>query len=149
MRTAGCGMAFLSWLMSQGHALSAITPVMVSLGDSGTLAQLYAALTSDAASNAWPNFLSALRTLSGGVTNDDPFGGALQPTQIVHIAPWTLRLAGNIFSAIVADLAAGKEEHQILASVRAAMVSVPRPNRAISPAACSPKSHEFRPPRTD
>src|SRR5580693_4316247 len=38
--STGCGMAFLSWLMSQGYGLGKIAPVMVSLGDSGTLAQL-------------------------------------------------------------------------------------------------------------
>src|SRR6202166_461095 len=38
--STGCGMAFLSWLMGQGHGLDQIAPTMVSLGDSGTLAQL-------------------------------------------------------------------------------------------------------------
>jgi hypothetical protein len=85
-----CGMAFLSWLMSQGHSLSQIAQEMVSLGDSGTLAQLYANLTSDSASNALPAFLAAVGKLSGGVTNDDPFGGAAQPAQMAHIAPWTM-----------------------------------------------------------
>ncbi len=46
--STGCGMAFLSWLMSQGHTLDKIAPAMVALGDAGTLAQLYANLTSDA-----------------------------------------------------------------------------------------------------
>src|ERR1022692_4986286 len=32
----GCGMAFLSWLMSQGYALNQIAPAMVALGDAGT-----------------------------------------------------------------------------------------------------------------
>jgi len=48
----GAGMAFLSWLMSQGYSLGQIAPAMVSLGTSGTLAQLYANLTGNAASNA-------------------------------------------------------------------------------------------------
>jgi len=75
----GCGMAFLSWLMSQGHGLGTIAPAMVALGASGTLAQLYANLTSDSASNAWPNFQTAIQGLSNGVTSDDPFfsGGAI------------------------------------------------------------------------
>src|SRR5579885_179018 len=51
--STGCGMAFLSWVMSLGYSLNKIAPVMVSLGDSGTFAQLYANLTSDSASNAW------------------------------------------------------------------------------------------------
>src|SRR5215467_1692021 len=40
--STGCGMAFLSWLLSQGHSLSQIAQAMVALGDSGTLSQLYA-----------------------------------------------------------------------------------------------------------
>ncbi len=56
--STGCGMAFLSWLISQGYGLEKIAPAMVNAGDSGTLAQLYANLTSDAATNAWTNFQS-------------------------------------------------------------------------------------------
>jgi len=80
--STGCGMAFLSWLMSQGFSLSTIARAMVTLGDSGTLAQLYAILTSDAASNAWANFQTAIQGLSNGVTSDDPFfgGGAIGMT---------------------------------------------------------------------
>ena len=69
----GCGMAFISWLMSTGYALNAIAPAMVSLGDAGTLAQLYAKLTGDSASNAWSKFQTAIKTLPNGVTSDDPF----------------------------------------------------------------------------
>jgi hypothetical protein len=57
---------------------------MVALGDPGTLAQLYANLTSDAASNAWPKFQSAIQALPNGVTSDDPFGGA-KPVQISRV----------------------------------------------------------------
>jgi len=70
----GCGMAFLSWLMSQGYALDKIAPAMVALGNSGTLAQLYANLTSNAASKAWAAFQAAVKALPNGVTSDDPFG---------------------------------------------------------------------------
>lgn len=70
----GCGMAFLSWLMSTGDSLNKIAPEMVALGDSGTLAQLYANLTSDAASNAWSKFQAAVQALPNGVPSDDPFG---------------------------------------------------------------------------
>jgi hypothetical protein len=73
--STGCGMAFLSWLLSQGYSLSKIAPAMVALGDSGTLAQLYANLTSSPASNAWSAFQSAIKALPNGVTTDDPFGG--------------------------------------------------------------------------
>ena len=77
--STGCGMAFVSWLMSQGHALDTIAQAMVSLGDSGTLAQLYQNVTGDSASNAWSAFLAAVQALPGGVTSDDPFGGAREP----------------------------------------------------------------------
>jgi hypothetical protein len=69
----GCGMAFLSWLMSQGHSLSEAARAMVSLGDNGTLAGLYGQLTGGAASDAWSNFTTAVDALPGGVTSDDPF----------------------------------------------------------------------------
>src|SRR5271166_1031685 len=64
----GCGMAFLSWLMSQGQSLNAIAQAMVQLGDTGTLAQAYANLASDNAANAWPQFLAAVNQL-GAVTS--------------------------------------------------------------------------------
>ncbi len=67
-------MAFISWLISKGFALTKIAPAMVALGNNGTLAQLYQNLTSDSASNAWPNFQSAVQALPNGVTSDDPFG---------------------------------------------------------------------------
>jgi hypothetical protein len=70
----GCGMAFLSWLMSQGYALNQIAPAMVALGTNGTLAQLYAQLTSQSASSAWSSFKAAVNALPNGVTSDDPFG---------------------------------------------------------------------------
>jgi hypothetical protein len=73
--STGCGMAFLSWLLSQGHTLPQIAQAMVGLGDSGTLAQLYAQITSDSAGNAWAKFSAAVNALPGGVTTDDPFNG--------------------------------------------------------------------------
>ena len=82
--STGCGMAFLSWLMSQSYSLDKIAPAMVALGDAGTLAQLYANLTADAASNAWPKFQNAVKGLPNGVTNDDPFGG-LQSVQVASL----------------------------------------------------------------
>jgi hypothetical protein len=72
--STGCGMAFISWLQSQGYSLDKIAPVMVALSDSGTLAQLYANLTSSPAGNAWSAFQSAIKALPNGVTTDDPFG---------------------------------------------------------------------------
>ena len=123
--STGCGMAFLSWLLSQGHTLNQIAPAMVSLGDTGTLAQLYANLSGDAAANAWPKFQTAVQGLQGGVTSDDPFGGASQPAQLAHLAPWTVTLAGKVFGVILADVAAGKSANQIVASVRAVMAAAP------------------------
>jgi hypothetical protein len=72
--STGCGMAFISWLISQGYALNQIAPALVALGNGGTFAQLYQNLTSDSASNAWTNFESAVQALPNGVSSDDPFG---------------------------------------------------------------------------
>jgi hypothetical protein len=102
--STGCGMAFLSWLMSQGQGLDQIAPALVSLGDSGTLAQLYAHLTGDTASQAWPAFVTAVQALPGGVTDDDPFGGASQPAHLAFLPPWTVAVAGKVFSVIPADI---------------------------------------------
>lgn len=73
--STGCGMAFISWLLSRHYTLAQVARAMVSLGDTGTLAQLYAALTSDSATAAWSAFLSAVDALPG-VRSDDPFGSA-------------------------------------------------------------------------
>ena len=76
--STGCGMAFLSWLMSLGSTLAKIAPAMVKLGTAGTLAQLYANLQGGTAGNAWPKFLAAAKALPR-IINDDPFantGGA-------------------------------------------------------------------------
>jgi len=74
--STGCGVAFISWLLAKGYDLSKIAQAMVSLGDSGTLAQLYAKMTSDSASKAWPTFQRDIQALPKGVTSDDPFGKA-------------------------------------------------------------------------
>ena len=145
--STGCGMAFLSWLMSQGHGLDQIAQEMVSLGDSGTLAQLYANLTSDSAANALPAFMAAVQNLPNGVTNDDPFSGAAQPAQLAHLPPWTVALAGKVFAAILADIAAGKEAHQIVASARAALATAPTVrSTAASADRCQLRSRRLRPP---
>ncbi|MER6093355.1 hypothetical protein, partial [Streptomyces bluensis] len=72
--STGCGMAFISWLISQGHKLPQIAQEMVTLGDAGTLAELYARLTGERQSQAWPDFEQAVKGLPDGVTSDDPFG---------------------------------------------------------------------------
>ncbi|MBO0727743.1 MAG: hypothetical protein J2P57_00705 [Acidimicrobiaceae bacterium] len=71
--STGCGMAFLSWLLRQPHTLAEVAQTMVSLGTTGTLAQLFSSLTGDAAGNAWTTFTAAVRALPGGVTSDNPF----------------------------------------------------------------------------
>ena len=144
--STGCGMAFLSWLMSQGQPLAKIAPAMVAAGNAGTLAQLYANLTSDAASNAWPNFQNAFQGLPNGVNSDDPFGALGQLMQIAHVAPMTVALAGKIFAAILADVAAGKQPEQIVASVRAAMPPGVTPRTSQAAAICPPRSKRLLPP---
>jgi hypothetical protein len=145
--STGCGMAFLSWLMSQGYGLDKIAQAMVALGDAGTLAQLYANQTSDAPSNALPAFQAAVQNLPNGVTSDDPFGGASQPAQLAHIAPWTVALAGKVFSAILADIAAAKPPHQIVASVRAALCAAPTAKVMGARSVCSTKSRRLLQPQ--
>jgi len=135
--STGCGMAFISWLISTGHTLEQIAPAMVNLGDAGTLAQLYANLTSDSASNAWPNFQNAIQNLPDGVTSDDPFGGLAQPTQMSHLSPQTAELVGRVFAAMIAEVTAGRQPEQIAASVRAAMLTASRPK---APKVCAPGS---------
>jgi hypothetical protein len=85
--STGCGMAFLSWLIHQGHGLEKIAPAMVALGDDGTLAQLYGALTSDEPKNAWSKFQDAIQGLPHGVTDDDPFGAMAQARLITYLPP--------------------------------------------------------------
>jgi len=72
--STGCGMAFISWLLSQQYTLAQIAQQMVADGDAGTFATLYGKLAGDDPANAWPNFLNALRALPGGITSDNPFG---------------------------------------------------------------------------
>jgi hypothetical protein len=76
--STGCGMAFLSWLQKLGFSLNKIAPAMVKLGTTGTLAQLYATLTSSPQSDAWLKFNVAARALPG-ITSDDPFGTKTSP----------------------------------------------------------------------
>jgi hypothetical protein len=148
--STGCGMAFISWLLSQGQGLDKIAQEMVALGDAGTLAQLYANLTHHAASHAWPTFRTAVRQLPGGVTDDDPFGGAPQPAQLAALTPALATLAGKVFAAILADLSAGKPAHQTVANVHALLASTPT-MKAAGPAdsrTCSTSSHRLMPPGT-
>lgn len=72
--STGCGMAFLSWLLSKGHSLGEIARAMVSLGDGGTLAELHEKVTGKPAGEAWSSFQQAVQALPEGITSDDPFG---------------------------------------------------------------------------
>ncbi len=119
--STGCGMAFISWLISQGYGLDGIAQAMVSLGDNGTLADLYADLTSDAAANAWPSFQAAVQNLTNGVTSDDPFGAVAQATSQLHLSPSTAALAGRLFASILADLSATRPAQEVLGNARAAL----------------------------
>jgi hypothetical protein len=130
--STGCGMAFISWLISQGYGLDRIAQAMVSLGETGTLAELYNALTSDAAANAWPGFQAAVQNLPNGVTSDDPFSAVAQPTSPLGLTPWTAALAGKVFASILADVSATRPAHEIVANVRAALCT-PRSRRLIPP----------------
>ena len=141
--STGCGMAFISWMISQGYGLEKTAPTMVNLGDAGTFAQLYATLTGDAASNAWANFQAAVQNLPSGVTSDDPFGGLAQPLQMKHITSRAAELVGRIFASLAADVAAGRHPDQIAENVRTAMLPISRP---VTTSICSPKSKRLLPP---
>jgi hypothetical protein len=141
--STGCGMAFISWMISQGHNLSQIAPAMVNLGDQGTFAQLYAKLTSDDAANAWPNFQNAINSLPNGVTSDDPFNGLSQPTQTTNLSPQAAEMVGRVFASMVTDLVAGRESDQIAANIRTALGSTAALKAA---AICKPASKRLKPP---
>ncbi len=68
--STGCGMVFISWLL-QKYTLVAIAQVMVSLGNNGTLADLYASLSGKPASQAFHTFSTVLPPR---IIDDDPFG---------------------------------------------------------------------------
>jgi len=74
--STGCGMAFISWMLSLGISLERIARGMVRLGDAATLADLYGVLAGEPAPRAWPQFKAAVLALPGGVSGDDPFGAA-------------------------------------------------------------------------
>lgn len=119
--STGAGMAFLSWLQgNQGQSLGSIAQALVQLGETATLADLYASLTGDAAANAFPNFLAAVQALPDGVTSDDPFNGLVVATP----APSLFAGAGAAAARAAQGVAAGSR----------------------SAAACSPRSRRLRPP---
>ena len=89
--STGCGMAFISWLLSRKIALSAIAQGLVALGAAGIFAQLYGTLTGHDPKTAWPTFMSAIKGLSGSVTSDDPFGAMAAAAAAVAAALMAIR----------------------------------------------------------
>ena len=142
--STGCGMAFISWLLSQGHSLSQIAPAMVNLGDAGTLAQLYGNLTSDDPANAWPNFQAAINSLPNSVTNDDPFNGITQAMGVTAISPRSAELVGRVFASMVTDLLAGSQPEQMAANIRTALL--PLAKSRVMRGLCKPASKRLLPP---
>jgi hypothetical protein len=73
----GCGVAFLSWLMkTYSLTLGKVAQEMVSLGDSGTLSQLFDVMVPNHKGQAWAQFSAAASVVT--IQDDDPWG-ALQP----------------------------------------------------------------------
>ena len=86
--STGCGMAFISWLLSQNFALSTIAQQLVGLGANGTFAQLYGNLTGNDPNTAYLTFMGAVQGLPD-VNSDDPFGA--MPTQQTTLAAFRPR----------------------------------------------------------
>lgn len=76
--STGCGMAFLSWMLSRGATLPQIAQHMVALGDGGTLAAMFARVTGEPANMARSLFQAALQGVA--ITSDDPFNALAHAT---------------------------------------------------------------------
>jgi hypothetical protein len=81
------------------------------------------------------------------VNDDDPFSAVAQNAQLAHITPLTAALAGKVFTSILADVAAGREPHQIVASVRTILAVAPTPAMARAAACGTSQSRRLRPPK--
>ena len=93
--STGCGMAFISWLLSQNYALPTIAQGLVGLGAGGTFAQLWGQLSGNDPSTAFLTFSGAVNGLAGGVTSDDPFGAmGTVTTALAPARPRSHRLFG-------------------------------------------------------
>jgi hypothetical protein len=90
--STGCGMAFISWLLSQNIALATIAQGLVPLGPNGTFARLYGDLTGKDPTTAWQAFIDAVQGLPGGVSSDDPFGGMTTVETALAFQPRSHRL---------------------------------------------------------
>lgn len=139
--STGCGMAFLSWVMSQAFGLDRIAQRMVALGDSGTLAQLYANLTGKAASEAWPRFRTAIDALPNGINGDDPFG-VFHPAEMMGMKPLDASRAGEVFAAILSAIQTSRSAEYIVAGVQA-LLSPEGGMPAPAAMACSVRSHRL------
>lgn len=76
----GCGMVFISWMLSLGYSFPVIAQSLVQYGgminENGAFAGLYSRLTGDSEVNAYPKFINACRALPGGIpllNRDDAF----------------------------------------------------------------------------
>jgi hypothetical protein len=70
----GCGMTALS-LVLLSYGLDQVAQAMVSIGDQGTLSDLWHYLTESATSNLWQILQNRIQSLPGGkINDDDPFG---------------------------------------------------------------------------
>ena len=91
--STGCGMAFISWLLSQNFTLATIAQGLVPLGANGTFAQLYGNLTNNDPSTAFLTFKGAIQALNAPVSSDDPFGAMpAMRTALAAIRPSSHRL---------------------------------------------------------
>lgn len=127
----GCGMAFISWLMSLGRTLPQLAQQMVKNGDAGTLAQLYTV-----PATAWADFQKAIAALPNGVQGDDPFG-AMSPAPAPQPGPTPTPVPPNpgptpqpgpgtsgaqlsfmVSEAAIADWIAGKSKAETKADIQ-------------------------------
>ena len=115
----GCGMAFISWLLSMGYTLSQIAQGMVANGDTGTFCELYGALTGDDPANAWTKFQAAIAALPYGVVDDDPFSGASTPVPAPGPAPQPPPAPGGVTLAQAVQWArASRIIHRLFMTLR-------------------------------
>jgi len=96
-------MAFRSWLMSTGADLGSIARTIVAGGDTGTLADLYAQLRSDARVNAWPSFSRRCKRCQTALPMGRPVRRWHRSCRSSgHLAHGTVELAAKVFSTILA-----------------------------------------------
>jgi hypothetical protein len=138
--STGCGMVFLSWLRSLGFSLSQIAPAMVTLGDGGTLAQLYQKLTHHPSGKAWSDFNAAVDALPKPIADDDPFGG----TVVAGMHSITAESANRLLGLILESVAAGHSPERMADRLAGALAMSGRSARPPAPvSACTMGSHRL------